>query len=137
MSNRDPYELMMNILNEYLIRWRDITFILINDVKVNTNSASILSIIFGLSFLISVIAIFGIKNLINKFVDDREKPIDLFLTIKKAKFEELKASSEAFLNKLLNKFFGNEEAEEEIIADSALKMSPDDINIAKCKIILL
>ncbi len=45
-------------------------------------------------------------KLICKFIDDREKPVDLFLTIKK-KFEELKLISETFLNKLLNKFFGN------------------------------
>jgi hypothetical protein len=134
MSNRNSYEIMINVLNDYLIRWRDLTFILVKDVKTNINEDNTLIITFGISFLISSIGILGIKRLINKFVDDREKPIDLFLTIKKAKFEELKASSESFLNKLLNKFFGSEEADEEPLADSVMKMTTDDINIAKCNI---
>ena len=47
------------------------------------------------------------------FIVDRVRPINLFLTIKKKIFEDLKNSSEAFSNKLLNKFFGNEDNEEE------------------------
>jgi hypothetical protein len=133
MTDRNAYELMMNILNDYLLSWRELTKILVTDIKNNTVTDNRLTIIFGISFLISVIAILGIKRLINKFIDDREKPVDLFLTIKKQKFEELKASSEAFLNKLLNKFFGNEEAEEEMLADSGLKMTSEDINISRCK----
>ena len=133
MSQRNTYDLMYNMLNDYLITWREFTFILIRDVKAHTAGDNKLIIIFGLSFLISIISLIVIKKLIGKFIDDREKPIDLFLTIKKQKFEELKFSSEAFLNKLLNKFFGNEESEEEMLSDSAIKIKPDEINIAKCK----
>ncbi len=37
------------------------------------------------------------------------------------------------MNKLLNKFFGNEEAEEEMMSDAAIKIKSDDIIIAKFK----
>jgi hypothetical protein len=89
-----------------------------------------------ISFLVSLISIIGFRYLFNKFIDDREKPVDLFLTIRKQKFEELKYSSEAFLNKLLNKFFGNEDTEEEDedkMSDSLIKIKSDDIIIAKFK----
>jgi len=133
MNNRNAYELMMNLLNDYLIVWRDLTFILIKDVKSQTKSDIRLTIIFSISFVISLVSIVGIRSFINSFIDDREKPIDLFLTIKKTKFEELKMSSEAFLNKLLNKFFGNEEAEEEMMADNSISIKDDEITIAKLK----
>lgn len=133
MNNKGCYELMMNLLNDYLLVWRKATFLLIQDVDNHTYGYNSLAIIFGISFAISLISILIIKKLIGKFVDDREKPVDLFLTIKKVKFEELKYSSEAFLNKLLNKFFGNEETEEEMLSDSAIKIKSDDINIAKFK----
>lgn len=124
---------MYNLLNDYFLSWRDLTFILIQDIKSYTLGNNSLLTIFIISFVISISSLFFIKRLIGKFIDDREKPIDLFLTIKKQKFEELKFSSEAFLNKLLNKFFGNEETEEEILSDSGIKIRPDEINIAKCK----
>ena len=38
--------------------------------------------------------------MMTKLDDDREKPINLFLTIKKKVFEDLKSSSENFSNKL-------------------------------------
>ena len=67
------------------------------------------------------------------FSSDREKPINLFLTIKKKIFEELKNASEGFSNKLLNKFFGNEENEEEAQQDYQTNIKPNDINIIKFK----
>ena len=65
--------------------------------------------------------------------NDREKPINLFLTIKKNIFEELKNSSENFSNKLLNKIFGVEENEEESKEEYRTYIKPSDINIAKFK----
>lgn len=109
------------------------TMILVRDVKAKTASDSRLVIIFAVSFVISVISIIGIRQLFNKFIDDREKPIDLFLTIKKQKFEELKFTTESFMNKLLNKFFGNEENDDEVQQDTGIKISSDDIIIAKFK----
>ena len=133
MEDRNTYELMMNLLNDYLLAWRNITFIIAEDVKLNTVSNKILSIIFGFSFIISIVALFVFWKLIIRFIDDREKPVDLFLTIKKKKFEELKTASENFINKLLNKFFGNEENEDESTVDYATNIKSDDINIIKFK----
>ena len=44
MTDRNAYELMMNLLNDYLLVWRNVTFILVDDVKSNTQS--VLSIMF-------------------------------------------------------------------------------------------
>ena len=66
---------------------------------------------------------------------DITKPINLFLTIKKQLFENLKYSAENFSNKLLNKFFGNEENEEESQLDYSTIIKSNDINIAKFKIV--
>lgn len=133
MHDRNTYELMMNLLNDYYIVWQDITMILVDDFKTKTLGDNKMLIIFIVSFFVSIISFFGVKLLFNKFIDEREKPVDLFLTIKKQKFEDLKSSSENFLNKLLNKFFGNEESEEEQTVDSTLRIKSDDIMIAKFK----
>ena len=133
MEDRNAYELMMNLLNDYLLIWRNVTFLLVEDVKDRTVSNQSLVVIFIFSFLISIMSLFALWKLITRFIDDREKPVDLFLTIKKKKFEELKNSSENFINKLLNKFFGNEENEEESMIDYSTNIKSDDINIIKFK----
>ena len=126
--------LMYNLLNDYLTSWLSLTLSLVTDIKTHTQGDKRLLIIFIFSFIISIVSIIVIRKLIGNFIDDREKPIDLFLTIKKKNIEELKTSSEAFLNKLLNKFFGNEESEEEMLSESTLKIDSDEINIAKCNL---
>ncbi len=113
LTNRNAYELMFNLLNDYFLIMREIAFIVTKNSYDEAKSPLILLIIFVLSFVFVIIDLIIMWNLISKFIDDREKPVDLFLTIKKKKFEELKITSENFLNKLLNKFFGNEESEEE------------------------
>ena len=133
MTDRNSYELMNNLLNDYFLIWRTVTFLLVDDVLANAKSKQILIFIFGFSFLISVIFLFILWKLITRFIEDREKPVDLFLTIKKKKFEELKNASDSFTNKLLNKFFGNEDAEEESVIDYSINMKEDDINIVKFK----
>ena len=133
MEDRNAFELMQNLLNDYLIIWRTVTFLLVDDVLDNAKSSKTLVFIFGFSFLLSAICLFGLWKLITRFIDDREKPVDLFLTIKKKKFEELKNASESFTNKLLNKFFGNEETEEESLVDYSTSIKQDDINITKFK----
>ena len=133
MDDRNAYELMMNLLNDYLLVWRNVTFLLVDDVKDRTVSNRSLVVIFIFSFLLSILSLFALWKLITRFIDDREKPVDLFLTIKKTKFEELKNSSENFINKLLNKFFGNEENEEEYMIDYSTSIKADDININKFK----
>ena len=134
MENRNAYELMMNLLNDYLLMMRNVTFILAKNTIDEAKSPSILLFIFVLSFVVVFIELFIIWKLISRFIDDREKPVDLFLTIKKKKFEELKSTSETFLNKLLNKFFGNEETEEESkIEYTSTSKNEDIIMITKFK----
>jgi hypothetical protein len=65
------------------------------------------------------------------FIEDRERPINLFLTIKKKIFEDLKNSAEGFSNKLLNKVFGNEDNDEESQQDYQANIKVNDINIVK------
>ena len=133
IDDRNAYELMMNLLNDYLLVWRNVTVLLVDDVKNHAKMSKIVLFIFIFSFIFSIISLLVLWKLITKFIDDRQKPIDLFLTIKKRKFEELKNSSESFVNKLLNKFFGNEENEEESMIDYSSNIKPDDINIIKFK----
>ena len=133
ITDRNAYELMMNLLNDYLLVWRNVTVLLVDDVKNHAKMNKLILFIFIFSFIASVIFLIILWKLISKFINDREKPIDLFLTIKKRIFEELKNSSESFVNKLLNKFFGNEENEEESMVDYSSNIKPDDINIIKFK----
>ena len=71
----------------------------------------------------------------NKLDNDREKPINLFLTIKKNIFEDLQSSSENFSNKLLNNVFEGEESEEESQQEYKNNINPNDINLAKFKVL--
>ena len=130
MNNKYVYELMQNLNNGYYMAIEILTVILLNDFQTDTRKYSIINIIIlCIIFIGSILNSFIFWKMMTKLDDDREKPINLFLTIKKKVFEDLKNSSENFSNKLLNKFFGNEENEEESIAN--VKIS--DINIAKFK----
>ena len=57
--------------------------------------------------------------------------MNLFLTIKNKILEALKNSADNFSNKLLNKFFGVDENEEEPQQSYNTNIKPSDINIAK------
>ena len=57
----------------------------------------------------------------------------MFLTIKKRVFENLKNSADSFSNRLLNKFFGNEDNEEESHQEYQSNVQQNDINIIKFK----
>ena len=67
------------------------------------------------------------------FLLERQRPINLFLTIKNQIFEDLKNASESFSNKLLNKLIGNEDNEEENQKDDQTNIKESDINIIKFK----
>jgi hypothetical protein len=69
------------------------------------------------------------------YLIERERPINLFLTLKKKVFENLKNAAESFSNKILNKIFGNEDVEEESQQDYQTNIEPNDINIVKFKAI--
>ena len=135
INNRDAYELMHNLLNEYFFNWKIAISILYNDVVKATNlKIPLLFIVFGY-FFISIIVLFIFLKFLSIFSGDREKPINLFLTLKKKVFENLKQSSENFSNQLLNKLFGNEEDndEEESQEEYEPNIQKNDINIVKFK----
>jgi hypothetical protein len=133
MNDRNSYELMKNLLNSYFNSWGKATEYLVENVKEHC-SKSVSSIVI---FILSIILTFGFLLLFWRimaiFIEDREKPINLFLTIKKTIFEDLKNSSEGFSNKLLNKFFGNEDNDEESQQDYQANIKANDINIIKFK----
>ena len=133
MKNRDTYELMFNLINEYYINWDKVIQILFNDCIKVTKFRQPVMIIVLIHFVVSIISLFLFLKLLSKFSLEREKPINLFLTLKKQVFENLKISAENFSNKLLNKFFGNEENEEDSQKDFQANIHPNDINIIKFK----
>ena len=137
MNERNSYELMANLLNSYYSAWSEVTNILVDNVKENCSKDSSSSYIHILIFAISIVVSIGFLILFWKvliiFIEDRERPINLFLTIKKKIFEDLKNSAENFSNKLLNKFFGNEDNDEESQQDYQANIKANDINIVKFK----
>ena len=134
MNNKYVYELMYNLNNGYYMAIEKLTLILLNDFQAETRKYSLINIIlFIVIFIGSIFNTFIFWKMMTKLDDDREKPINLFLTIKKKVFEDLKSSSENFSNKLLNKFFGNEENEEESQQEYIANVKLNDINIAKFK----
>ena len=129
MEARNTYELMNNLLNGYIINWRNVTKILGEDAKESTESNILILILLLLVIILPFIAVYFYYYV---FINS-DKPINLITTIKKKIFEDLKASAENFANKLLNKFFGNEETEEEGDQDYQSNVQPNDINIVKFK----
>jgi len=131
IEHRSAYELMYNLINEYYINWENVTLILYDDSVNSTKFQIKLKIIVAEYFIFSIIIIFIFLKLLSKFSLEREKPINLFLTMKKVVFENLKNSAENFSNQILNKFFGNEDNEEESQQEYQANIQPNDINIAK------
>ena len=133
MRNRNTFELMNNLLNEFYVNWQKITSILYNDGIEATKFHIPILIIDVSYFIISIVILIVFLKLLSMFSLEREKPINLFLTLKKVVFENLKNSAENFSNKLLNKFLGNEGGEDDSQQDYQSKIQPKDINIAKFK----
>ena len=128
---RSAYELIYNLLNEYYIKWENVTKILFNDSVNSTNLKIPFIFIVAEYFSFSIIIIFIFLRLLSKFSLEREKPINLFLTMKKVVFENLKNCAENFSNQILNKFFGHEDNEEESQQEYQANIQPNDINITK------
>jgi hypothetical protein len=133
MNDRNSYELMINLLNSYFNSWGRATEILVGNVKEHCSKSVSSIVIFILSIIITFAFLLLFWKIMTIFIEDREKPINLFLTIKKTIFEDLKNSSEGFSNKLLNKFFGNEDNDEESQQDYQANIKANDINIIKFK----
>ena len=134
MKNSHIYEIMVNVLDHFFAYYESLINIVIKDLKGFIKNSGIKNIIILLiSVFISFLYLFIFYKMINKLDNDREKPINLFLTIKKNIFEDLQSSSENFSNKLLNKVFGAEESEEESQQEYRNNVNPNDINFAKFK----
>jgi hypothetical protein len=79
---------MLNLLDSYFIVYQKIIFIMINDFNNNTkNSGTKNIIIFSVSFVVSIIYLLIFYKLMLRLDNDREKPLNLFLTIKNYIFE--------------------------------------------------
>lgn len=134
MDDSHIYEVMVNVLDNYFAYYESLINIVIIDLKEYFKKCGIKNIIiFIISVFISLIYLFLFYKMMNKLDNDREKPINLFLTIKKNIFEDLQNSSENFSNKLLNNVFGGEESEEESQKEYRNNLNPNDINLAKFK----
>ena len=133
MSERNSFELMHNLLNSYFTSIQEYTKILSQDAINSTKTSIVGTILFYASFVFAIIFLVIIWEVLSNFLVERQKPINLFLTIKKQIFEDLKNASEGFSNKLLNKLFGNEENEEESQKDYQTNIKENDINIIKFK----
>ena len=134
MGKRDTYELMHNLLNNYFMTLYEAMEILSKNIYKDLKyKIPLLLIVFGY-LIISIILFTLFLKLLSKYSFEREKPINLFLTMKKVVFENLKNSVENFSNKLLNKVFENgEENEQESQKEYKINIKKNDINIAKFK----
>ena len=134
LNNKYSYELMTNLLSGYFTSLNRAIRLLLEDVEASTKDPCFMcKIMIFFSLSITLIFLCAFWRIMLIFIYDREKPINLFLTIKKNIFEDLKNSVENFSNKLLNKFFGNEENEEESQQEYKINIKQNDINIAKFK----
>ena len=133
MEMRNTYELMYNILNGYLINWKNVTITLGEDAIYSTENIIFSLIILILTSFFAIISVYIYYRVLLNISINAEKPINLILTIKKKIFENLKNSAENFANKLLNKFFGNEDNDEESHLDYQKNIQSNDINIVKFK----
>ena len=133
MKERNTYELIFNSLNGYYTSIKELTMILAEDAIHSSKTSIIGTITFYASFVFAIIFLAIIWEIITNFLVERQKPINLFLTIKKQIFEDLKNASESFSNKLLNKLVGNEDNEEENQKNFQTNIKESDINIIKFK----
>ena len=133
LNERNLYELMVNLLNGYYIYVKKLSLILAQGALDSAKNSIVGNITFYLSFVFAIIFLIIIWYLLFYLMIERQRPINLFLTIKKQIFEDLKNSSESFSNKLLNKLIGNEDNEEENQKDYNANIKDSDINIVKFK----
>jgi hypothetical protein len=124
----------MNLLDSYYKAFQNIIFIMTEFFDEKSKDLKFYNLIlFFTSFFVSAVYICLFYRMVVRLEKDREKPLNLFLTIKNKVFEDLKNSAENFSNKLLNKFFGTEESEEESQYYYKSNVKSEDINAAKFK----
>ena len=136
LENRNVYDLMMNLINDYFIGWRDITNMVINSILNTSKISPYMTLIFVLSFIFCILYIILYYKILLIFLKEGTRPVDLILTIKKSRFEDMKIICENYMNTLMNKFLGdevnagNEENEREKEAESIGDLD-NDIVISK------
>ena len=133
IKERNLYELMLNLLNGYYIYTKQLSLILAQDAIDSSKNSIAGTITFYSSFVFAIIFLIIIWYLLSYLIIERQRPINLFLTIKKQIFEDLKNASESFSNNLLNRQIGNEDNEEENQKDFQTNIKEKDINIVKFK----
>ena len=133
IRERNLYELMVNLLNGYYMYTKRLSLILAQDAVDSAKNSIVGTITFYSSFVFAIAFLIFIWYLLANLILERQRPINLFLTIKKQIFEDLKNASESFSNKLLNKLIGNEDNEEENQKDYQTNIKDSDINIVKFK----
>ena len=138
LNNRNVYDLMMNLINDYFVGWKDISKLIIDFITGNCKINFLLIFIFIISFVFCVLYIFIFYKVLSNFISEGTRPVDLILTIKKSKFEELKIICENYMNTLMNKFLGEEV--DKVDEDgggkkisSSIGFSDNDIVISKFK----
>ena len=136
MNNRNVYDLMMNLINDYFVGWKDITNMVINSILKTSKINDYIIIIFIFSFLFCIFYIFIYYKILSIFIKEGTRPVDLILTIKKSRFEDMKIICENYMNTLMNKFLGDEvnngNEENEMEKDeNSIDMDDNDIVISK------
>ena len=138
IKNRNVYDLMMNLINDYFVGWKDITNLIIISITENSKLNFLLYFVFIISFVFSFICIIIFYKILSRLMVEGTRPVDLILTIKKSKFEELKTISENYMNTLMNKLLGEEvdKVDGDGVAanmPSLLEVSDNDIIVSKFK----
>ena len=138
LNNRNVYDLMMNLINDYFVGWKDTTKLVINSIKDNSKINFLIIFIFSISFVFCILYIIVFYKVLSNFINEGTRPVDLILTIKKSKFEELKIICENYMNTLINKFLGEEvdKVEDDAMGkklSNSIGFSDNDIVISKFK----
>ena len=138
LNNRNVYDLMMNLINDYFVGWKDTTKLVINSIKDNSKINFLIIFIFSISFVFCILYIIVFYKVLSNFINEGTRPVDLILTIKKSKFEELKIICENYMNTLINKFLGEEvdKVEDDAMGkklSNSIAFSDNDIVISKFK----
>ena len=108
LDNRNVYDLMMNLINDYFIGWRDITNMVINSILNTSKINTYMILIFIFSFIFCILYIILYYKILQIFLKEGTRPVDLILTIKKSRFEDMKIICENYMNTLMNKLLGDE-----------------------------
>ena len=136
LNNRNVYDLMMNLINDYFIGWRNITKKVIDSTNKESKINIQLILLFAFSFIFCFVYIIIYYKFLVIFIKERTRPIDLILTIKKKRFEDMKTICENYMNTLMNKFLGDEvnngNEENELDKESnVIGVDDNDIMISK------